>query len=87
MPTPPVATQPCGSERQQGPESLAASSNQMRRQLRDQGDRALHPRHNQAVASFQIILDKRRQRGQGIFPPAPILIRDLLRRQIHFVSP
>jgi hypothetical protein len=55
--------------------------------LRDQGDRALHPRHDQVVAGFQIILDKRRQRGQGIFPPAPILTRDLLRRQIHFFSP
>jgi hypothetical protein len=59
----------------------------MRRQLRDQRHRALHPRHDQVVAGFQIILDKRRQRGQGIFPPAPILTRDLLGRQIHFFSP
>jgi hypothetical protein len=47
----------------------------MRGQLGDQRHRALHPLHNQAVAGFQIILDKRRQRRQGIFPPTLILAR------------
>jgi hypothetical protein len=52
----------------------------MRGQLWDQRHRALHPLNDQTVAGFQIILDKRRQRGQGIFPPASILARHLLRR-------
>ena len=80
MPFAMVAAELRSSQSQQGPEPFPAGGHQMRGQLRDQRHLALHPLNDQAVAGFQIILDKRRQRGQGIFPPTPILARHLLRR-------
>ena len=80
MPFALIAAELRGSQSQQGPQPFPAGGHQMRGQLRDLRHLALHPLNDQAVAGFQIILDKRCQRGQGIFPPTPILARHLLRR-------
>ncbi len=43
--------------------------------------------HTATLLHDDVVDESALRRGQGIFPPAPILTRDLLRRQIHFFSP
>ena len=39
----------------------------MRGELRDQCDRTVHPRHDRAVAGFEILRDETDKRGQRVF--------------------
>ena len=60
-----IAAEPRRREGQQRPQPLAAGRDDMRRQLRDQRDRAVHPLHDQPVAGLQVVawtsVDQRRR--------------------------
>ena len=53
-------------QRQQRPQPLAAGGDDVRRELRDQGDRAVHPRDDGAVAGLQVRPDQLDQPGQRV---------------------
>ena len=77
---PRIATQPGGSQREQGTDTLTASGDQMRCKLRDQRYRALHPRQNGTIAPGHVVAQQRRQ------PPQRFLTRSRLRSGVRRVN-
>jgi hypothetical protein len=67
VPFPAVAAEARRGERQQRAQALAAGRDDVRRELRDERDRALHPIHDQAVAGLEVGAHERGQRVQRIF--------------------
>jgi len=65
-----IAAQPRRRQGQQGPQPLAAGRHDMRRELRDQGNRAVHPRDDGPVAGLKIVADQLHQSGKRVFASA-----------------
>ena len=70
MPRPRVAAQPRGGQGQQRAQPLAAGGDDVRGELRDERDGAVHPRHDRAVAGRDIVLDQRGENVQSILVAA-----------------
>ena len=62
-----VAAQPGRGQGQQRPQPLAAGRHDMRGELRDQRDRAVHPRDDGSIAGLEIVADQIDQRGERVF--------------------
>ena len=70
VPLPAMAAELRRGEGQQRPETLAASGDDVRRQLRDERDRALHPLDDEAVARLEVVGDERGERVERVFGAA-----------------
>ena len=64
-----VAAQTGGGECQQGSQTLAASRDKMGAKLRNERDRALHPRDDGTVAGLHVLFQVGGQSGKGALAP------------------